>query len=103
MLFLDLKKVRMVKITPPILRIDFHHPIKNFTPRKISITHQDGEFPLLLQANLENLVVCKSHYKFKIDYLVYLSVRVESLCIMWEFILLASSSAKISILKVITD
>ena len=62
--------------------LDFHHPVKNFTPSKISITHWVGGFPLLLKSNLENHVVCSSHYISKIVYLVYLSVRLESLCIM---------------------
>ena len=68
---------------------DFHNPIKNFTLGKISITHWRGGFLLLLKGNLENPVLCKSHYKFKIVYLIYLSVRLEGLYIMG--LLLASS------------
>ena len=47
-----------ISITPP-------PPQKNFTTRKISISHWGGGFPLRLKANLENPVACNSHYKFK--------------------------------------
>ena len=49
--------LEQVSITPP--------PKRNFTPRKISITHWGGGFPLHLKVNLENPVVCNSHYKLK--------------------------------------